>query len=101
MKTRNIIITEARKAEYDRAYKAACKMYEMSLSFLESVLSSAKDYDLTEQDIREVILSPILLLILNRRGLTSEEKKALMEQMLSQVCDMYENVIGPFDDEEE
>lgn len=101
MKKRVLILTEARKAEYDRAYKAACKMYECSLSMLELALNSAKDYDLTEQEIREVILSPILLFITNRRGLSSKEKKALMQQMINQVCEMYEQIIGPFDDEEE
>lgn len=101
MKKTKLILTEARKAEYDRAYKAACEMYNCCVTMLELVAKSAADYDLTEQEVREVILSPILLFISSRRGLNDKEKRALMHEMISQVCDMYESIIGPLDDEEE
>lgn len=101
MKKTKLILTKARKAEYDRAYMAACEMYNCSVSMLELAAISAEDYDLTEQEMREVILAPILLFISSRRGLTDKEKKALMQEMISQVCDMYEAIIGPLNDEEE
>lgn len=101
MKKTKLILTEARKAEFDRAYKAACEMYNCCVTMLELVAKSAADYDLTEQEVREVILSPILLFISSRRGLNDKEKRALMQEMIAQVCDMYEQIIGPLDDEEE
>ena len=101
MKKTKLILTEARKAEYDRAYKAACEMYNCSVSMLELAAISAEDYDLTEQEMREVILTPILLFISSRKGLSDKEKKVLMREMISQVCVMYEQIIGPLDDEED
>lgn len=98
---KKIVLTEARKAELHRAYKAAQKMYLCALEMLELAQKCADDYDLTEQEMREVILSPILLFISSRKGLTEKEQKALMELMIYQACEMYEATIGPLDDEED
>lgn len=101
MKVKGIVLTEARKAEIQRAYKAAQKMYLCALEMLELAQKCADDYDLTEQEMREVILSPILLFIVSRKNLTDKEQKALMHLMISQACEMYESTIGPLFDEED
>lgn len=101
MKVKGIVLTEARKRELHRAYKAAQKMYLCALDMLELAEKCAEDYDLNEQEMREVILSPILLFITSRKGLNDKEKKALMKLMIYQACEMYESTIGPLDDEED
>lgn len=101
MKKRVLILTEARKAEYDRAYKAACEMYNCSVNMLEMAQKCSDDYDLTEEEMCEIILSPILLFISSRRGLNDDEKRSLMDKMILQLMEMYDQTISPFDDEEE
>lgn len=96
-----IVLTEARKAEIKRANEAAQQMYICALDMLELAEKCAEDYDLNEQEMREVVISPILLFIVSRKGLTDQEKKELMKLMISQACDIYEGVIGPLDDEKE
>lgn len=101
MKVKRIVLTEARKTEIQRAYKVAQKMYMCALDMLELAQKCADDYNLTEQEMREVILSPILLFIVSRKNLTDKERKALMQLMIYQATEIYEATIGSLFDEED
>lgn len=92
---------EARRAEVLRAYKAAEQMYACALNMLELAQKCADDYELNDQEMREVILSPILIFILKRKGLTIEEQRALMKLMINQAGYMFEEIIGPLFVEED
>ena len=90
---KKIVLTEARKAEILRAQKVAMQMYACALDMLELALKCAADFDLTEQEMREVILSPILIFISSRKGLTKEEMRSLMNLMIKQACEMFHDTI--------